>query len=134
VAFFRSVRLRDQSWILLLEGVISIAAGVATFVWPHITAFALLLLISFWALALGVAEFIAAIRLRKVIRGEWLLALKGILTVALGALLLIHPRAGILAFVWLVGAYAIAFGVVLVAHGIRLRSWGHIEHPRPQPA
>jgi len=109
---------------LVFESIASIFAGALTLLWPGITALVLLLVIAGWAIATGIAQVIAAVRLRKQIRGEWLLALSGVLSVAFGVLLLLFPRAGALAVVIWIGAYAIAFGALLIALGLRLRSWG----------
>ena len=123
VAAFRVHGIQERWWVLLLEGIVSIAAGVITFIVPGLTAVALLFLIAAWALVTGVLEIVAAIRLRKEIRGEWLLALAGVCSIIFGLILFRHPGVGALALIWWIGAYAIAFGVLLIALGIRLRSW-----------
>lgn len=130
-------RRGERHWVsMLIGGLFSIAAGVITLVMPAITATALLILIAVWAVLLGLSEIVAAIRLRKVIRGEWLLALAGVLAVALGVLLIAFPMAGMLAAVLWIAAWAVVSGVLLLALAFRLRRWGleHLTGPTPRPA
>jgi uncharacterized membrane protein HdeD (DUF308 family) len=108
-------------WALLLAGLAGIGAGLVTFVMPGLTALALAYLIGIWAIVTGVLEIVAAVRLRKEIRNEWLLGLSGALAVAFGALLLFAPGAGALAMVLWIGAYALVYGALLVFLGFRLR-------------
>jgi uncharacterized membrane protein HdeD (DUF308 family) len=118
-------------WVLLLEGIVSIAAGVIAFVYPGITALALLFVIAAWALVTGVLEIVAAIRLRRQIRGEWMLILAGVLSIVFAVLIVARPGVGALALVWWIGAYAIAWGALLIALGFRLRSWARAgDHPQ----
>ena len=109
-------------WVLLLEGILGVAAGLVAFLVPGITALALLVLIAAWAMVTGAFEIAAAIQLRKYIKGEWLLALAGIASVLFALALLFNPAAGALALVWLIGAYSIVFGVLLIILGVRLHS------------
>ena len=108
-------------WHLVLEGVVSVAAGVIAFGWPGLTALALLWVIAGWAIVTGVLELIAAIRLRQHISNEWWLVLSGIASVVFGVLLFVAPVAGALAITLWIGAYAIVFGGLLIGLGIRLR-------------
>src|SRR5262249_17224658 len=78
LAIVSAIRRRGGSqhwWLLLLEGIAGVVVGVMTFAWPGITALVLLYMIAAWALVTGVFEIAEAIRLRKAITGEWLLAL-----------------------------------------------------------
>jgi len=109
-------------WVLLLEGILGVAAGLVAFLVPGITALALLILIAAWAMVTGAFEIAAAIQLRKYIKGEWLLALAGVASVLFALALLFNPAAGALALVWLIGAYSIVFGVLLIILGVRLHS------------
>jgi uncharacterized membrane protein HdeD (DUF308 family) len=114
-----------RGW-LLIEGVIGIAAGVFTFLWPGITTLVLLYLIAAWAVVTGLLELAAAVVLRRELRGEWLLALAGVLSVAFGVLLAARPGEGAVAVVWVIGVFAIVFGVALLTLGIRLRRLGGV--------
>jgi uncharacterized membrane protein HdeD (DUF308 family) len=119
-AFFR---VASHQWALLVEGVVGILAGVLTFAWPAITAIALLYLIAFWAILTGIFEIVAGIRLRKTIANEWLLILMGVLSLLFGFLIILAPGTGALAIVLWIGAYALVFGIFLLALAFRLR--GH---------
>lgn len=130
-------RRGEPHWVaLLIGGLAGVALGAATFVVPGITATVLLFFIGAWALLIGGAQIATAIRLRRVVPGEWLLMLAGVLSVVFGCLLVAFPGAGALAVVLWIGAYAVVFGVVLIALALRLRSWGrgHGAGVMPHPA
>ncbi len=118
-----------RPWALAIEGILGISAGVLTILWPGITELVLLSLIAFWSLATGIFEIVAAFHLRKQIKGEWLLILSGALSVLFGVALVVMPFAGLLAIAWLIAAYSITFGSILLALGLRLRSWGRRHAP-----
>lgn len=125
VAAVRAAQMKMTWWPLVLNGVLGIAAGIVAFVWPGITALVLLYLIAAWAIVTGVLEIIVAVRLRSVISGEWLMGLAGLLSILVGVVLIAAPGTGALAVVWMIGAYAVVFGVVLIALGFRLRGLRH---------
>ena len=113
------------TWWLVVVGLLGIAVGILTFVWPGITALVLILFIGAWALVTGIFEIIGAIRLRKEIDDEWLLILSGILSVLFGLGVMILPGAGALALIWVIAAYAIIFGILTIALSLRLRKHSH---------
>jgi uncharacterized membrane protein HdeD (DUF308 family) len=133
----RAAQAHERWAALLIEGIFGIVAAVVTMLWPAITALALVLVIASWAILTGIAEIAAAVRLRRHIHGEWLLGLAGITSILFGVLLAAMPVAGALVLAIWFGAYALVFGVVLVALGFRLRSWlrePHAAAPMPAPA
>ena len=116
-------RTKDRSWWLsVLEGVVSIAAGVLALLFPVWAAATLVLLIAAWAIVTGIFEIVAAIRLREQIKGEFWMGLAGLASILYGVVLFLFPRAGALALVWLIGGFAIAFGAFMIILGWRLRS------------
>jgi uncharacterized membrane protein HdeD (DUF308 family) len=114
--------IRAKWGSLVLLGILGIAAGIVTFMWPGITALVLLYIIAFWAIVAGVVQIAAAIRLRKEVTGEWLWILSGVCTVVLGGLLIARPGAGAVSVVWLIASFAIAWGILLVMLSFRLKA------------
>jgi uncharacterized membrane protein HdeD (DUF308 family) len=119
-------RQNQHWWITLLEGILGIAAGIVTLVWPGITTIALLSIIAVWALLTGVLEIVGAIRLRREIRGEWSLVLSGIVSLLFAVALMVNPAAGALAIVWIIGIYAIVFGILMIVTGAKVHRMVHV--------
>ena len=129
-----SNRRGEEGWVaLFFAGMCGILIGIGTFVMPAITATVLLVFIAVWAVVIGIAQIVAAIRLRKVITGEWMLAVAGVVSVLFGLILIARPAAGALAVVFWIGAYAVFYGIILIALGFRLRSWKRPLTPTGQP-
>ncbi len=112
---------REAVWYVL-DGILGIAVGIATFFFPTITAQALVYLVGLWAIMTGIFEVIAGFELP--FSKDWLLALAGIASVVFGVLVFANPVSGGLAIVWLIGLYAFVFGVTLLVFGLRLRGVG----------
>ena len=111
----------DWGWQLVI-GILGVIIGLLTFHAPAVTALALVIYIAAWALMIGASEIISAIKLRHEIKGEWFLILMGIVSIIFAIMLLWNPLPGALALVWLIGSYAIVFGVLGIIFGFRLKS------------
>jgi uncharacterized membrane protein HdeD (DUF308 family) len=131
IAGIRSYGRNERWWALLLEGVLGIVVGVLTFVWPITTGLVLLYFIAAWAIVTGILEIVAAIQMRRAITGEWLMILSGIASIALGVLLVLFPGAGALGLTWLIGAYAVVFGILFIILAFRLRGMRGEVEPEP---
>lgn len=112
---------REHRTTLVLQGILGIGIGIMTFVWPGMTALALLFVIAAWALAIGVTEVVAAVQLRRVIENEWLLGLIGVLAIVFAIALVITPGGGALVITWLIGWFALLVGTLRLALAWELR-------------
>jgi uncharacterized membrane protein HdeD (DUF308 family) len=122
VGVFGGTRGGTPRWLLLIEGIAGILAGLIAFVLPGLTAVVLLYLIAAWAVVTGIFEIATAIRLRQEIRGEWALIISGALSVLFGVILaVIGPVAGLLSLIWLIGIYAVAFGILMLITAFQVR-------------
>jgi len=124
VASVRLAQLEERWWPMLLVGLCGLAAGIFAFARPLATAVGIAYFIAIWAVVTGILEVIAAFRLRKVVEGEWMLAVAGLLSIAFGLMIGARPDVGLLSLLWVIGSYAIIFGVLLVGLAIRLRGAG----------
>jgi uncharacterized membrane protein HdeD (DUF308 family) len=114
----------DWWWEFLVRGLLSVCVGVMTFLKPEITALILLFYIAIWAIATGVLEIAAAIRLRREIKGEWMFILGGLISAAFGVMLMVWPGEGALAVLWLIATYAIVLGGLLIGLAFKVRRIG----------
>lgn len=126
--------VNQEVWPLLLGGLLSATVGTLAFVVPGITALVLTWVVAGWALLSGVTAIAAAIGLRRVIAGEALLALSGVLSIGLALFLVVFPGIGALTLVVALGVWALVSGVVLVALGARLWRLAHPADGEVAPA
>lgn len=128
-AGFTNLRAGERWGWLIVSGLLGIATGVVVVLSPFVATLVMAVflwsMVSFWAVVTGAAQIAAAIRLRKEIEGEWVLGLSGVISVVLGAavlwFMLTAPEGGILALGWMLGLYAILFGILMILLGLKLK-------------
>jgi uncharacterized membrane protein HdeD (DUF308 family) len=114
-----------QRWgWFLVSGIVGIAAGLVSFVWPGITALALVYVIAAWAIVSGIAEIAFAMSWPDLVAHAWLVGISGVISVVFGILLAVWPRAGAISLTWLLGIYAIVYGALMLAYAVRLQMLG----------
>jgi uncharacterized membrane protein HdeD (DUF308 family) len=122
ISAVRAIRRKEDRWgILIFEGLLNIATGIAAFLWPGLTVIAFVWLISAWAIVTGALMTAAGSRL-NIDHGRWWLVLGGLLSLAYGVLLIIAPLIGAVVLTWWIGVYALVFGIALVMFSFKLRS------------
>jgi uncharacterized membrane protein HdeD (DUF308 family) len=114
----------DDHWLVGLQGLIGLAAGILTLLMPGVTALGLLIAIAAYSLVVGVLQIAAAIKLRKEIEGEFWLGLSGLVSILFGMFIIARPGEGALAVIWIIGAYALIFGVFLIAFAFQIKAHG----------
>lgn len=111
----------DRWWVEILIGLAGIVAGILVISWPGLSTVALMYLIAAWMLVMGVFQIVYAIRVRKEISNEVWIILSGALSVVLGLYFFAFPGDGAISLVWLIGIYAVFFGVLLVIFSFRAK-------------
>jgi uncharacterized membrane protein HdeD (DUF308 family) len=108
-----------RGWLIFL-GITGIAAGIVTLVWPSITALALYAVIAAWAFVAGITQLFFAFTFHTSVGNRILLGLGGVFSIIFGIFLVARPDMGTLAVVWLIGFFAVMFGIYHILFGIGL--------------
>lgn len=122
ISAFRSEARTENWWWIILEGLLGIVVGLITLIQPASMAQAMILIIAIWAFVSGVFKIVTAIQLRKLIVGEFWMILGGIFSILFGVLIAADPIGGAFAVGFIIGIYAVLFGVTMVALSLRLRT------------
>jgi uncharacterized membrane protein HdeD (DUF308 family) len=123
VTALRRDRRRDNRDILLLDGVVGVGLAIVSMLWPARLTFTIVWVVGAWAIATGAIELASAQRLRRALEHEWSLAIAGLTSIAFGLHMVLRPLVGGATMMWSLGAWALAFGVLTIALGVRLRSF-----------
>jgi uncharacterized membrane protein HdeD (DUF308 family) len=119
----RGGRSPARTWLIGV-GIVGILIGIMTLIWPAETGYVLLIIIASWAMVLGALQIATAVLLRKELPDEWFLIITGAISVIFGLLLFLWPAKSAIAVIWIIGLFALIFGVAMVTTSLRLRKLG----------
>jgi uncharacterized membrane protein HdeD (DUF308 family) len=122
VGSLRERQTYSRWWVQLIGGIAGIIIGLLVFFWPEKTALVLFTLAGIWAIVTGLFHLIAAFAFPAGLGLGGMLALSGILLVIVGAVFILHPVASIMSLVWVLGLFAILYGIVLCVRAFQYRS------------
>src|SRR5262245_45104116 len=131
-----AVRIRhrkERSLPIVLEGIVCVVVGLLALRWSEAAPLVWLYLVGGFVAVSGILHMVGAIQLRKEFAGEWVLILNGALTALFGIVMILLPLAWLLILPWLIGAYSVFFGALLLAVALRLharwQSWEAATRP-----
>lgn len=110
---------RKKSWFLpMVIGIVELGVGLYLVRHPAVTFATFILLAGLVFIARGVFEVVMALTDDTLATNKLLLIIGGVLSALVGIILLMQPAAGGVAFVWVLGLYALITGPILIALGI----------------
>lgn len=119
---FQLRALFNRWWVLLLQGLISVAFGVLAFAHPGLSLLYVVVSVSLWMLLAGIAQFLLA-RVQQAMGGSPIWGvLGGILSVALAVAAIAYPGLTVAAVLGLVAWFALLFGIVQLVVAFRVKS------------
>ena len=110
------------AWVLF-EGILGCIVGIVAFAMPSLIALVFLYVIASWAIMTGIIQVVAALTIRGFAIREWALGLAGLVSIVFGILLFLYPATALLTILWVVGIYAIVFGLLFLVRAFQWRSW-----------
>lgn len=103
-------------------GIVSLLFGIIILVWPGKTLGFVVILIAIWSILIGALQIVANIGIRKEAPGAWVWGVvAGAIGLIFGIVVLFNLGIGLVALIWLVGIWAIVFGVALIVLGVQVR-------------
>jgi uncharacterized membrane protein HdeD (DUF308 family) len=114
-------RVREHSGVVLLEGLAGVGVGLAMLLWTRMAVDVVVMFVGVWALATGLLELLAALRLRREFTGAMPIAVAGGASVVLGVFALVRPSFGAIALISILGGYALVFGSSMLLHALNIR-------------
>ncbi|HZU14202.1 MAG TPA: DUF308 domain-containing protein [Chloroflexota bacterium] len=116
---------RGTAWLLIVVGALAVIAGVIALVFPGITLLNLILIFGWYAIFTGILQIVHAFTGDRTAEGRVLLAVRGLIALALGIVALLMPGITLGAFVLLLAAFLFVTGVfdIIAAFRGHLHGW-----------
>jgi uncharacterized membrane protein HdeD (DUF308 family) len=127
LAMYLSLREKSKGIVLLLEGILGIAFGIVTIVWPNLTALLLILLLGVWCLIEGLVQVYAGLTMSSRAALRAVFTVSGVLSIVIGLIFILAPGDGAIALIWLIGVFAIIYGILSMSYGLLYRSYYRLE-------
>ncbi|MEX3843107.1 HdeD family acid-resistance protein [Paraburkholderia sp. BR10882] len=120
-----------RRWTYIVIGLIGVIAGLVAFFWPGETAIVLVMIIGVWAFFTGIFEIVYAIQYRHAIAHPWAVGISGLLSATVGFFFAMFPGAGALSLIWVIAAYAVLYGLLMIIAALQLRRWRNANPSAP---
>ena len=114
-----SIGKGGSHWLLKsVLGLVQLGAGVYLFRHPHVTFATFILIIGFTLIVRGVIDVVLSFTGETTATNKTMLAIAGILSAIVGIIVLFQPAASGVAFVWLLGLFALISGPITIAAAV----------------
>ena len=118
----------------IVLGAVSILFGILVLVWPGMSLGILVVFVGIWAIIIGILQIMASVRHRTVPNSGWVWGvICGALAILFGILVLIRPGAGLVSIIWIIGIWAIVWGITLIVLGVQLRKAANTTEASTRP-
>ena len=131
-----AIRHRGSSsmGLRIVWGAVSILFGILVLVWPGMSLGVLVIFVGIWAIIIGVLEIMASIRHRAAPNSGWVWGIiGGALAILFGILVLLRPGTGLITIIWIIGIWAIVWGITLIILGVQLRKAANTAEASTSP-
>jgi uncharacterized membrane protein HdeD (DUF308 family) len=123
-----------DGWVtVLLVGVLSTLAGGYALYAPAVGMIAIVYLVAFVSMMIGVTSIYIGWKIREEITGEWVLFVTGAISILFSLLILFRPAAGSLSVVYLIASWAVIIGLLRIFFAFRIRKLGNAIEEKAAP-
>lgn len=122
IVMFLSIKDRRSGMFLLLQGLVGVLFGIVAIIWPNVTALLLILLVGVWCLIEGLFQIYSGLMMTSDTGLRVVLGVSGALSIVIGIIFIVAPGEGAIALIWVIGTFAIAYGILNVMFGVLTRS------------